>query len=324
MAYSNTNVTYGRGEGIVVGTGMTTEVGKIATMLNDADETDTPLKHNLNQLGKTLTIMILAICVIVFIVGVLKANPADRNSTLMINMFLVAISLAVAAIPEGLPAIVTIILALGTQAMPKHKAIVRKLPAVETLGATDIICSDKTGTLTQNQMTIHYIWTPAGEYQVTGNGYVNNGQVELKQKQLWYEENPDLHKLVQIAALDNDTSVQSAKEGGKPKILGTPTEAALTIMAQKAGFDKQKVIIKYPRLRELPFDSDRKRMSTIHHWNDTQYIIFTKGSYSDTIKECNRIQINGKVRKMTDEDRARAQKANAEYAARGLRSMALA
>ena len=154
MAYSNTNVTYGRGEGIVVGTGMHTEVGKIATMLNNADETDTPLKRNLNQLGKTLTIMILAICVIVFIVGVLKADPAERNSTLMINMFLVAVSLAVAAIPEGLPAIVTIILALGTQTMAKHKSIVRKLPAVETLGATDIICSDKTGTLTQNRMTV--------------------------------------------------------------------------------------------------------------------------------------------------------------------------
>lgn len=158
MAYSNTNVTYGRGEGIVTSTGMHTEVGKIATMLNNADETDTPLKRNLNQLGKTLTIMILAICVIVFIVGVLKADPAERNSTLMINMFLVAVSLAVAAIPEGLPAIVTIILALGTQTMAKHKAIVRKLPAVETLGATDIICSDKTGTLTQNRMTVEKVF----------------------------------------------------------------------------------------------------------------------------------------------------------------------
>lgn len=115
---------------------------------------------------------------------------------------------------------------------------------------------------------------------------MNNGQIELNNKQLWYEENPDLHKLVQIAALDNDTSVQPAKDGGKPKILGTPTEVSLIIMAEKAGFDKQKVLVKYPRLRELPFDSDRKRMSTIHRWNDTQYIIFTKGSYSDTIKQC--------------------------------------
>lgn len=139
----------------------------------------------------------------------------------------------VAFIPEGLLPTVTLSLAQGVKRMAKKHALVKELNSVETLGETTVICSDKTGTLTQNQMTIHYIWTPAGEYQVTGNGYVNNGQVELKQKQLWYEENPDLHKLVQIAALDNDTSVQSAKEGGKPKILGTPTEAALTIMAQK-------------------------------------------------------------------------------------------
>ena len=132
-----------------------------------------------------------------------------------------------------------------------------------------------------------------------------------------------MHKLVQIAALDNDTSVEPAKDGGKPKILGTPTEASLIIMAEKAGFDKQKVLVKYPRLRELPFDSDRKRMSTIHRWNDTQYIIFTKGSFSDTIKQCDRIQVDGKVHKMTDDDRLRAKKANAEYASRGLRSMQL-
>lgn len=133
-----------------------------------------------------------------------------------------------------------------------------------------------------------------------------------------------MHKLVQIAALDNDTSVQLAKDGGKPKILGTPTEASLIIMAEKAGFDKQKVLVKYLRLRELPFDSDRKRMSTIHRWNNTQYIIFTKGSYNDTIKQCDRIQVNGQVREMTDDDRLRSKKANADYASRGLRSMALA
>lgn len=134
MAYSSTNVTYGRGEGIVVGTGMNTEVGKIATMLNNADETDTPLKENLNHLGKILTIMILAICVIVFVVGMFTKQGTEQMNALLIDMFLVAVSLAVAAIPKGLPAIVTIILALGTQTMAKHKAIVRKLPAVETLG----------------------------------------------------------------------------------------------------------------------------------------------------------------------------------------------
>ena len=158
MAYSNTNVTYGRGEGVVVATAMDTEVGKIATMLNNADETDTPLKANLNQLGKTLTLMILGICAFVCVVGIFTKQGTMPFDKLAIEMFLVAVSLAVAAIPEGLPAIVTIILALGTQNMAKHKAIVRKLPAVETLGATDIIASDKTGTLTQNKMTVEKVF----------------------------------------------------------------------------------------------------------------------------------------------------------------------
>lgn len=215
MAYSSTSVTYGRGEGVVTATGMNTEVGKIATMLNNADETDTPLKENLNQLGKTLTIMILAICVVVFIVGVLKASPAQRNSTLMINMFLVAVSLAVAAIPEGLPAIVTIILALGTQAMAKHKAIVRKLPAVETLGATDIICSDKTGTLTQNKMTVEKVY-----YQ--NQIHDDSDKIEIS--------NPALLSMV----LANDTKIEN---GGN--LLGDPTETSLIQYA----FDKHLSLI---------------------------------------------------------------------------------
>lgn len=228
MAYSNTNVTYGRGEGIVVSTGMHTEVGKIATMLNNADETDTPLKQNLTQLGKTLTIMILAICVIVFAVGVLKANPADRNSTLMINMFLVAVSLAVAAIPEGLPAIVTIILALGTQTMAKHKAIVRKLPAVETLGATDIICSDKTGTLTQNRMTVE---------KVFHDGAVHDNSDEIS------ETNPALLSMV----LANDTQIEN---GGN--LLGDPTETALIQFAFDQSIDVETLLKKYKRVQEVP------------------------------------------------------------------------
>lgn len=235
MAYSSTSVTYGRGEGVVTATGMNTEVGKIATMLNNADETDTPLKENLNQLGKTLTIMILAICVVVFIVGVLKASPAQRNSTLMINMFLVAVSLAVAAIPEGLPAIVTIILALGTQAMAKHKAIVRKLPAVETLGATDIICSDKTGTLTQNKMTVEKVY-----YQ--NQIHDDSDKIEIS--------NPALLSMV----LANDTKIEN---GGN--LLGDPTETSLIQYAFDKHIDVSKLLEKYKRVQEVPFD-----LSLIH------------------------------------------------------------
>ena len=298
MAYSNTNVTYGRGEGIVVGTGMTTEVGKIATMLNDADETDTPLKHNLNQLGKTLTIMILAICVIVFIVGVLKANPADRNSTLMINMFLVAISLAVAAIPEGLPAIVTIILALGTQAMAKHKAIVRKLPAVETLGATDIICSDKTGTLTQNRMTVEKVFY---------DGEVHDDAQKIA------ETNPALLSMV----LANDTKIEN---GGD--LLGDPTETALIQYAFDHDIDVQAMLDKYKRVQEVPFDSDRKLMSTVNKDGDKFYVA-VKGAPDMLLKRITKIERNGKIEPVTDQEKQAILETNKNMAKQALRVLGL-
>lgn len=299
MAYSNTNVTYGRGEGIVVSTGMHTEVGKIATMLNNADETDTPLKQNLNQLGKTLTIMILAICVIVFVVGVLKANPADRNSTLMINMFLVAVSLAVAAIPEGLPAIVTIILALGTQTMAKHKAIVRKLPAVETLGATDIICSDKTGTLTQNRMTVE---------KVFHDGAVHADSDEIS------ETNPALLSMV----LANDTQIEN---GGN--LLGDPTETALIQFAFDQSIDVEALLKKYKRVQEVPFDSERKLMSTINVDGD-KYYVAVKGAPDMLLKRITKIDINGKIEPITDEDKKNILETNKNMAKKALRVLGLA
>ncbi|WP_304401451.1 cation-translocating P-type ATPase, partial [Lactobacillus hominis] len=299
MAYANTSVTYGRGEGIVTATGMNTEVGKIATMLNNADETDTPLKRNLNQLGKTLTIMILAICAIVFIVGVLKANPAERNSTLMINMFLVAVSLAVAAIPEGLPAIVTIILALGTQTLAKHKAIVRKLPAVETLGATDIICSDKTGTLTQNQMTVEKVYY---------NGVVHSEDQEIS------EDNPALLSMI----LANDTQIE---EGGR--LLGDPTETALIQYAFDENIDVQELLQKDKRIQEVPFDSVRKLMSTVNKFGD-KYYVAVKGAPDELLKRVTSVEINGQVSPITDEQKQDILAANKDMAQNALRVLGLA
>ena len=299
MAYANTSVTYGRGEGIVTATGMNTEVGKIATMLNNADETDTPLKRNLNQLGKTLTIMILAICVVVFIVGVLKANPADRNSTLMINMFLVAVSLAVAAIPEGLPAIVTIILALGTQTMAKHKAIVRKLPAVETLGATDIICSDKTGTLTQNQMTVEKVYY---------NGVIHDQDQEIKQ------DNPALLSMI----LANDTQIE---EGGR--LLGDPTETALIQYAFDENIDVQTLLKEDKRIQEVPFDSVRKLMSTVNKFGD-KYYVAVKGAPDELLKRVTSVEINGKVDPITDQQKHDILSDNKDMAENELRVLGLA
>ena len=299
MAFSNTNVTYGRGEGVVVTTGMNTEVGKIATMLNNADETDTPLKKNLNQLGKTLTIMILAICVIVFVVGMFTKQGTEPMDKLMIDMFLVAVSLAVAAIPEGLPAIVTIILALGTQTMAKHKAIVRKLPAVETLGATDIICSDKTGTLTQNRMTVEKVY-----YQ----GTLHDDSDEIK------EDNPALLSMV----LANDTKIEN---GGD--LLGDPTETALIQYAFDKSIDVEKMLDKYKRVQEVPFDSERKLMSTVNKYGD-KYLVAVKGAPDELLKRVTTVSVNGKPSPITDAQKQDILSTNQNMAKQALRVLGLA
>lgn len=299
MAYSSTNVTYGRGEGIVVSTGMNTEVGKIATMLNNADETDTPLKQNLNHLGKTITIMILAICVIVFIVGMFTKQGTEPTDKLMIDMFLVAVSLAVAAIPEGLPAIVTIILALGTQTMAKHKAIVRKLPAVETLGATDIICSDKTGTLTQNRMTVEKVY-------YRGRVHDDNDEIE--------ENNPALLSMV----LANDTKIEN---GGD--LLGDPTETSLIQYAFDQNIDVEAMLKEYKRIQEVPFDSERKLMSTVNKYGD-QYLVAVKGAPDELLKRVTSVSINGELSPLSDVQRNDILNTNKKMAQKALRILGLA
>lgn len=300
MAYSNTNVTYGRGEGIVTGTGMSTEVGKIATMLNDADETDTPLKQNLNQLGKILTIMILAICVVVFVVGMFTKQGTEPTNKLMIDMFLVAVSLAVAAIPEGLPAIVTIILALGTQEMAKHKAIVRKLPAVETLGATDIICSDKTGTLTQNKMTVEQLYY---------DDKMHSNAEDITQT------NPVLLSMV----LANDTKIEN---GGN--LLGDPTETALIQYAFDQGIKVEDLLKEDARVQEVPFDSERKLMSTVNKYQAGKYYVAVKGAPDELLKRVTQIEENGNVRSITEEDRKQILATNQDLAQKALRVLGLA
>ncbi|RHW54250.1 calcium-translocating P-type ATPase, PMCA-type [Lactobacillus bombicola] len=299
MAFANTNVTYGRGEGIVTETGMNTEVGKIAAMLNNTDETDTPLKRNLNQLGKTLTIMILLICAIVFVVGFFTKRGTEPTDKLAIDMFLVAVSLAVAAIPEGLPAIVTIILALGTQVMAKHKSIVRKLPAVETLGATDIICSDKTGTLTQNKMTVEQVFY--------------NNQQHLATQVL----TADNHALMTMI-LANDSKLDSTN-----KLLGDPTETALIQFALNQKIDVQQLLQVHKRLQEVPFDSSRKLMSTIN-LDQQQYFVAVKGAPDQLLKRVTRIEQNGKIKPITEEQKAAIVAANQEMAQKALRVLGLA
>lgn len=299
MAYSNTNVTYGRGEGVVVATAMDTEVGKIATMLNNADETDTPLKANLNQLGKTLTLMILGICAFVCVVGIFTKQGTMPFDKLAIEMFLVAVSLAVAAIPEGLPAIVTIILALGTQNMAKHKAIVRKLPAVETLGATDIIASDKTGTLTQNKMTVEKVFY---------NDIYHCDKLEDKD-----------NLAIKIMTLANDTKITDNNS-----LLGDPTETALIQYALDSKWNVVYYLANNKRVQEVPFDSDRKLMSTVHQQAYGKYFVAVKGAPDELLKRAVSLWHDDKIVDLDASEKAKILAANNEMAKNALRVLGLA
>lgn len=299
MAYSNTNVTYGRGEGVVVATAMDTEVGKIATMLNNADETDTPLKANLNQLGKTLTLMILGICAFVCVVGIFTKQGTMPFDKLAIEMFLVAVSLAVAAIPEGLPAIVTIILALGTQNMAKHKAIVRKLPAVETLGATDIIASDKTGTLTQNKMTVEKVFY---------NDTYHCDKLEDKD-----------NLAIKIMTLANDTKITDNNS-----LLGDPTETALIQYTLDSKWNVVDYLANNKRVQEVPFDSDRKLMSTVHQQADGKYFVAVKGAPDELLKRAVSLWHDDKIVDLDASEKAKILAANNEMAKNALRVLGLA
>ncbi|MDT2816175.1 cation-translocating P-type ATPase [Vagococcus carniphilus] len=294
MAYMNSNVTYGRGIGVVVGTGMHTEVGKIANMLAQADETNTPLKENLNKLGKVLSIVILAICVIMFGIGML------RGGTSWIDMLLTSVSLAVAAIPEGLPAIVTIILALGTQKMAKRNALVRKLPAVETLGSTDIICSDKTGTLTLNQMTVEEVFS-------------NNETIEA-------EETIALdNQTLKIMTFCNDTKISDDNT-----LIGDPTETALVKYGMDHGLNVADALGKEPRVAEIPFDSDRKLMTTVHKQLDGKFLIAVKGAPDELLKRCSFYDVNGEIKPMTKEQQDLILSNNTNMAKQALRVLATA
>jgi len=294
MAYSNSNVTYGRGKGIVVNTGMNTEVGKIANMLANADETETPLKRNLNQLGKFLTYTILVIAVIMFFVGTVL-NGRD-----WVEMLLTSISLAVAAIPEGLPAIVTIILSLGTQVMAKRNAMIRKLPAVETLGATDIIASDKTGTLTLNQMTVEKL-------------YVDNHQYAAS------ENIPTDNMALKVMNYANDTRI-----GQEGNLMGDPTETALIQFGLDKGFDVRQEVVNEPRVADLPFDSDRKLMSTVHQLADGRFLVAVKGAPDVLLNRTKEVLLDNQVKPMTDKEKQEILANNKDMAKQALRVLGMA
>lgn len=290
LLFSSSLITYGRGKGIVIETGMNTEVGKIAEMINETEDEATPLQVKLNNLGKTLGIVALIICAIIFVVGMLYGKEP-------IHMFMTAVSLAVAAIPEGLAAVSTIVLAIGVQRMVKKNAIIKKLPSVETLGSASVICSDKTGTLTQNRMTVKKIFSNGN---IVDLEKINNIDSELK-------------LVIDGSMLCNDTKV--AEDG---TLTGDPTETALIDMGNKINYKLEE----YPRIVEVPFDSDRKLMTTVHKVGES-FIAYTKGGVDELLKCCNSYQQAGIVKSDLENYKIKIQDSNTEMAKNALRVLAV-
>ncbi len=302
MAFSSGTVTYGRGRGLVIATGMKTEIGKIAEMIQQTEDTETPMKVQLEKLGKTLGIAALIICTVIFLVGILYGNS-------ILSMFMTAVSLAVAAIPEGLPAISTIVLAIGVQRLVKRNAIIRTLPSVETLGSATVICSDKTGTLTQNKMSVIQLYA---NHKITP---VNKSDLPIL--------NDEEKRLLSIAVLCTDATLKKT-DGDKHETTGDPTETALLDAGIKFQFDKNDLENKHPRVAEVPFDSERKRMTTVNRISDTNFHVNVKGGLDEVLSVCSKIILNGQIKPLMQEDKEKIYRVNESMAGQALRVLAMA
>jgi len=341
-AFMGTTVTYGRGTGVVVSTGMYTQLGMIAGMLQSVDEGDTPLQQRLDQLGRTLGYACLGVCGLVFGVGILQ-NLGHIDATLLKDLFMVAVSLAIAAVPEGLPAVVTISLAMGMGEMVKRHALIRRLASVETLGSATVICSDKTGTLTQNKMTVTRLWADGVLLEISGKGYEPKGTFLKNGQVVDINAYPAAKDTLWSAALNNDSDlVQKTDENGNPsyQLIGDPTEGALLVAAAKAGEITTSLQENYPRTYEIPFDSTRKRMVTMHAIKHPQvddktvlaandgrewYAVAVKGAPDVVLNLCNQYETNeNKVVPLTDEIKAKILTANDAMTSDALRVLGFA
>ncbi|MEE8358774.1 MAG: calcium-transporting P-type ATPase, PMR1-type [Candidatus Hydrothermarchaeales archaeon] len=314
MIYSGTVVTNGNGKAVVVETGIQTELGKISEMIQGVEEKQTPLQIKLDDFGKQLSLWALFICVFVFAAGVFTKVGT------YLEMFTVAVALAVAAIPEGLPIVVTITLALGVTRMARRNAIVRRLPAVETLGSTTVICSDKTGTLTQNAMTVQKIFT-SELFDVTGVGYETNGRI-LRERKTSAEEDLHLQELLKISVLCNNAEISNNDE--ETKIIGQPTEGALLTAALKGGLNYTPVRKDYERIQEFPFDSVKKSMSTIHITPDGRRIAYVKGGVGIVLPKSTQVHSKNGKSAMDEAYRKRIHEVHDQFASKSLRVLAFA
>jgi Ca2+-transporting ATPase len=341
LAFMSTLITYGRGQGLVVSTGMQTEIGKIAEMIRSYEEEQTPLQVKLDRLGRTLGIITLVICALVGVVGIVRDTQLavlfaqgftayfglEETIPKLIEMFMVAVSLAIAAVPEGLPAVVTISLALGMQEMVRRHALIRKLPAVETLGSATAICSDKTGTLTQNEMTAVQMYVDRSLLTITGEGYRPDGRFQDDDERVGLDGYPGMRLLLRAGLLCNDARLEKIdeNEGDSWRIAGDPTEGAFVVAAAKAGYWKHDLAQEYPRVAEIPFDSDRKRMTTFHP--DPRYggyVAYMKGAPDIVLGLCERVLEDGLIRPLTDERRQNILEQNEALAANALRVLGVA
>ena len=333
MAYMGTAVSYGRGKGVVVATGMNTELGRIADLIQNVEHQDTPLQRQLAQVGTLLAAAGVIVAALVLIIGVLRNEPIS-------DMFLTAVSVAVAVVPEGLPAVVTLTLALGAQRMLRRKALIRKLPAVETLGSVSVICSDKTGTLTENRMTVTVIDVAGHFIELTGTARQRSSDSVPVRMNLMTDQPHSVGLLLVTGALCNDASLEPDPETGRYQPVGDPTEGALLVAATQAGLEKEELEQYVPRLAEVPFDSVRKRMTTIHKLPDNDaklppllealydlkcpYVALTKGAFDGMLHIASRIWITNHPEPLTDDWRERMHVAHDKLALNGMRVLAIA
>ena len=350
-AFMGTLITYGRGKGLVTGTGMSTQIGLIAEMIQSFETEATPLQKKLEHLGKVLGTACLIICALVFIFGLFRdahlaaaldggfLDYLEAEKKVIIHLFMTAVSLAIAAVPEGLPAIVTICLALGMQRMIKHNALIRKLPAVETLGCATVVCSDKTGTLTQNEMTVVQGWAGSKRFRVAGEGYGPTGEFFVGADAFTPGSDADASFLFYGAAVCNDAKLEESRdEAGKLswRIIGDPTEGALVVAAAKSGYWRAALEKELPRIQEIPFDSERKRMSTIHRADGEQVramlaglgapplVAFVKGAPDLILDLCQHRLESGRSVELTEAQRRLILEQNHDMASKALRVLAVA
>ncbi len=347
-AFMSTMATYGRGKGLVTGTGMHTQIGMIAEMLQSYEDEATPLQLKLDQLAKTLGIVCLAVCGVIFVYGLIRDTHfgtiinegfmaylrAEKKD--IIELFMTAVSLAIAAVPEGLPAVVTICLALGMQSMIRRHALIRKLPAVETLGCATVICSDKTGTLTQNEMTVVQAWAGGKRFKISGEGYTPSGQFSLDGKLFDPAKEPNASLLLHAALLCNDAKLEEGSEGKGEKawrMVGDPTEGAMVVASAKAGLWRKEMEKVLPRMQEIPFDSERKRMTTIHQqqaasvnfcFDCPSNVAFVKGAPDIVLDLCDHIIMDGRTIPLSEEKKKEVLAANQDMARQALRVLGAA